>query len=72
MELQSDIELKETFNNASLLEFFKNYLLRKKYSWLHNIYLHFVSMNLLTVYLTTDLHIRRFILLYLLSFHRRG
>lgn len=36
IELQSDIELKEKFHNASLLEFYKNYLPKNKCPSFHN------------------------------------
>ena len=36
IELQSDIQLKEKFGNVSLLEFYKDYLPRDKYSNFHN------------------------------------
>ena len=39
-------ELKEKFKNVSLLKFYKYYLTRNKYSWLHYTHALFGSMNL--------------------------
>ena len=38
--------IREKFNNLILLEFYKNYLPRIKYFWLHNIYSPFRNMYL--------------------------
>lgn len=44
IELKSDIQLKEKFDNVSLLDFYKTYLTRKKYHLHHN---HVLFMSLL-------------------------